>query len=267
MNEKLSTIDDINKYVESLDTGDILFFSTGLFHSIVSFVIMTGCNSKWTHSSMVVRSKGKVYLWESVNNHSEKSPFMDIRTNKAATGNGVRLINLKEYLISGQHCLKKTGHDSCIIGTLKLNPKLKNNNLLKSQIEDYVLNESSKTTLTYPKSALPLIKTWYDGCLSCFVPFGCLTTYEVELINLETNYNAPETHSHYKHTENTNEEIICSQLIIMTLEKTNYFRCQIPCNDWTVEDLTLGRNINMWFIDNQIGYQEKTKTRILICKN
>jgi len=259
LSNKLTCEDEIDEFVDTLDTGDILFFTTGLFHSIISFTIQMACNSKWTHSGMIVKRGSETLLWESVNQHHESTPFTDIRTGKPATGNGVRLINFRTYIKAGYGCLKRDGISSCIFAVLRLNRNWRMNSQLKREIEDYVVTKSARTKMVYPRSIIPLVTSWWDGWLSTFVCCGCFSTYQVEVMNLsESSSNVPTTHNHYDQIKwEKEEEIFCSQLIITTLEHTSFWKSNIPCEEWTVQDLTNGENINSWFwkYTNRIGYK------------
>ena len=154
----LTCAKDIDDFITSVDTGDILFFTTGLFHSVISFSIRTVCNSEWTHSAMIVRHPitKRHLVWESVNQHRDTSIFTDIRTGMSATGSGVRLIDFSTFIHNGYGCLKTMGRKTCIFAVLRLDRSLPQNELLKREIEDYVVRNSIKTKMIYPKTIYPL---------------------------------------------------------------------------------------------------------------
>jgi hypothetical protein len=274
LNRELTCNDDIDTLLEELHTGDIMFFTTGLFHSIVSFSIEMGCNSEWTHCGMVVRKPGDsaVYLFESVNNHVAESQFIDRRTGKHATGMGVRLIDLKEYMHYGYACLEQKTTRSCIFGLLLLDTTQPGTAEFQRQIVDYVFNQSMCVHMIYPTTIYPLVMAWWDGWESLFVCCGCFDTYQVELNHLTLASSAvPTQHSHYRrgdaNKEPKDEEIFCSQLIIRVFEATDFFRSDIPCEEWVVEDLAHGINLNVWFRQQpRVAYYGKLIVKELSCK-
>jgi hypothetical protein len=277
--QRLTCFEEIAAFSATLKTGDILFFTTGLWHSILSFTIEMSCNSEWTHSGMVIRSPATpntILLWESVNQHRAETGFTDVRTGGPASGNGVRLIDFKIFIESGYGCMKKNRKGTCIFAVLRLNHQWPLNKELQRQIENYVLNQSVHTKMVYPQSMWPLVASWYDGWLSPFVCCGMASTYQVEVMNLSAeSLDLPKTHLHYQQrTEGdrweTEEEIFCSQLVVTTLEHTSFFKSAIPCQEWTVEDLTKGSNINHWFqvpkgSIGPIGYVDRIETKTLEC--
>lgn len=268
--------DDIEQFISTLDTGDLIFFAKGMFDSLISFTIRATCNSKWTHVGMIVKNNDKVLFWESVNTHSEVSGFTDMRTNERASGKGARLIDFLTYINLGYGCLKVNGNPSCVFAVLRLKRSSRGNETLKSEIKDYVIHQSSHTKINYPKTVVPLAKAWFDGPESCLVCCGFFSTYDVEQMYLTTSSTEiPKTHTHYKKdadglvvkTENpVTEEAFCSQLVIMTLEHTSRFKSFIECGEWTVEDLANGHNINEWFESPEMGYQDSIEIRTLFCK-
>ncbi len=271
---KLCSENEIDCFVSSLNTGDIIFFTTELFHSLISFGIRVACNSKWTHTGMIVKPPKNVdaLLWESVNNRVPTSIFQDERfsDHRKATGSGVRLINFRKYLQYAYLHLdeRPSSEPFLFFGVLRLNEKVPLTKKLQLRIENYVLNESPRVHMNYPQSMVPLIEAWWDGWESLCVPFGCFSTYQVELDNI-TKSETTTTHIHYTHPSEiigNVEDIFCSQLVVKTLEMTGYFKSDIPCSEWVVDDLTLGNNINEWFFPKgTIAYLPHIEVR-LICK-
>lgn len=271
----LTCEDDIDSFVSSLDTGDIVFFTAGKFHSIISFTIEFICHSEWTHSGIIVRDPetDTVLVWESVNHHRETSTFVDFRTKTVATGSGARLIDFGVYIKGGYGCMKKDGKLSCMFAVLKLDKKWKANTDLQNEIQDYILKKTTKTKQVYPASIVPLAASWYDGWQSLFTSCGLFTTYEAQVMNLpNSSVDIPKIHSHYNQKTDQDhwpkeEEVFCSQLVIEVLEHTTYFASNIPCNEWTVEDLTVGSHINQWFkkYHGRIGYEEHIRVMTMIC--
>lgn len=266
----LSTNEDIDNFGSTLNTGDIILMTSGKYYSIVSFAICAACNSSWTHSGMIIKAPdGTTQIWESVNNHRSYSIYTDYRTKKPAVGDGVRLIDFTMYLKGCLKSMPEGKQETKAIGVLRLDRNLVTNEKLRMEIEDYVLKRSVHLKMNYPKDMEPLIRTWWDGWQSCFVPCGFYTTYEAQLANLDPNAkNTPLIHKHYKHRlESGTEDVICSQLVIKTLEETNYFKSQIPCDEWTVDDLTEGKKLNIWMVrssvDLSVGYENQLDIKYL----
>ncbi len=259
---------NVKKIVNSLNTGDLIFFSSKKKNSFNSFIIRFACHSKWTHVGMVIRISSdyndtSVYIWESVNNNSTTpSCMIDQRTKTEATNNGVRLIDLELYLLKGIKYAKSINVSELCIGILPLDNCKAKYKQLQNAILQFVLKDSLKIKQTYPKSMMKLVQSWYDGVGSLFVCCGCYTTYEMQINAIKEKQSID--HNHYKKDETIKkEEVFCSQLVIETFERTGLFLSPIPCYEWTVDDLSHIHALNSWWKDD-ISYKE-LKEMIIYC--
>lgn len=250
---KVDSEKSISDMVATLNTGDIFITTSRKTSSLHSFVIQTCCNSPWTHAGIIVVLPNSTtkYLFESVNQHKTELVYDNPITKKKAVGNGVHLIPLESFLKDGLQNLKRNGDPSSYvnIGILKVAPSSSYVNFANKLIT--FVSTPQIYSIKYPASNWPLIKSWWDGFYSLFTCCGCFTTLEID----EMNYNG-KTLIYPHHDEiNTHKEIFCSELVISSLKFTTFFTSNIPCEEWTVADISLPSNLNKYL--HGISYENR----------